>query len=176
LDRAVTRLGLLGLLLLVAALAACQQPPAASGTGQPAAGRAPSPSVSPSASPSPVRLQGYRFGRHATVTLPSGAVADVVAESATVHGKVIVVKVTLTGKSGRVDYTPLDWSLLTGDGLNLNPGADDSVPNRLVSGVLAPGQKASGTVLFAGGRDQLHAARVLYSFSGADLAYWVAPT
>jgi hypothetical protein len=169
----VTRLGLLGLLLLVAALAACQQSPAASGTGQPAVAQPPS--VSPSASPSPVRLQGYRFGRHATVTLPSGAVADVVVESAAVRGKVIVVKVALTGKSGRVDYTQLDWSLITGDGLALNPGADDSVPNRLVAGVLAPGEKVSGSVLFAGGKDQLYAARVLYSFSGTDLAYWVAP-
>jgi hypothetical protein len=120
--------------------------------------------------------QGFKVGEHATLTLGSGSTADLIVESVKVQGKSIVAKVTVTCKTGSVNYNMFDWTAVAGDGTKLDLGSDIDVTNELHSGTLAAGQKVTGAVQFAGGQAQLHGARIVYSggFSG-DLAYWTVP-
>jgi hypothetical protein len=119
--------------------------------------------------------QGFKVGEHATLTLGSGSTADLVVESVKVQGKSLVAKVTVTCKTGSVNYNMFDWSAVAGDGTKLDLGSDVNVTSELSSGTLAAGQKVTGNVQFAGGQAQLHGARIVYGGFSGDLAYWTVP-
>lgn len=123
----------------------------------------------------PAGPQGFKVGEHATLTLGNGSTADLIVESVKVQGKSLVAKVTVTCKTGSVEYNQFDWTMVAGDGSKLDLGSDFNITGELHSGTLAAGQKVTGVVQFAGGQAQLHGGRVIYGGFSGDLAYWTVP-
>ncbi|WP_432831006.1 hypothetical protein [Dactylosporangium sp. CA-092794] len=140
------------------------KPPAASGTNAPAA---------PAGAPEGPKK--FTVGEVGALSMSDGSTGEVTVKSVKVQGKVIVVAVSITCKTGKMDYNPFHWSMLAGDGTKLDTGFDVGVKNQLSSGDLGAGQTVTGNLVFEGTTAQTKGAQIQFAPAFETLAYWVNP-
>ncbi|MEU0559374.1 hypothetical protein [Dactylosporangium sp. NPDC006015] len=144
--------------------------PAATGSGAPVADAG---KDTPAAAPEgPKKLA---VGEVGVLSMSDGSTGEVVVKSVKMQGKVIVAAVSITCKTGKMDYNQFHWSMLAGDGTKLDSGFDIGVKNQLHSGDIGAGQTAAGNLVFEGTAAQLKGAQVQFAPSFETLAYWVNP-
>jgi hypothetical protein len=117
----------------------------------------------------------FAVGEVGVLSMSDGSTGEITVKSAKVQGKVIVVTVSITCKTGKTSYNPFHWSMLAGDGTKLDTGFDIGVKNQLSSGDIGAGQTVAGNLVFEGSAAQLKGAQIQYAPAFETLAYWVNP-
>lgn len=144
--------------------------PASTGTGAPVSG-----AVADTPAAAPEGPKKFAVGEVGDLSMSDGSTGAVVVKSVKMQGKVIVANVSITCKTGSMDYNQFHWSMLAGDGTKLDSGFDIGVKNQLHSGTIGAGQAVAGNLVFEGTAAQMKGAQVQFSPSFEALAYWVNP-
>ncbi|MEV4134056.1 hypothetical protein AB0J72_18030 [Dactylosporangium sp. NPDC049742] len=144
--------------------------PAVTGSGAPAANAAQN-----TAAAAPEGPKKFAVGEVGVLSMSDGSTGEVVVKSVKLQGKVIVAAVSITCKTGSMDYNTFHWSMLAGDGTKLDTGFDIGVKNQLNSGTIGAGQTVTGNLVFEGSAAQTKGAQVQFAPAFETLAYWVNP-
>jgi hypothetical protein len=112
-----------------------------------------------------------KVGEPGNLKTDAGA-GTVTVTSVKVQGKSIVVAVSYTCTSGKVDYNPFYWSAIAGDGTKLDNGFDIDVKNQLSSGSIGAGQKIGGNLVYEGNAAQAKGMQIQLSVGFETAAYW----
>jgi hypothetical protein len=145
--------------------------PAAAGTGAPATDA--ESTTTPATAPEGPKK--FAVGETGVLSMSDGSTGEVAVKSVKVQGKVIVVAVSITCKTGSIEYNQFHWSMLAGDGTKLDSGFNIDVKNQLHSGDLGAGQKVAGNLVYEGTAAQIKGAQVQFAPSFDTIAYWVNP-